>query len=68
MKILHYHGTIISDKIPDNIDTISGAFEFLGYEIYKKSDICRMHEKGIPGILYFNGVGVIMDYLGYNLK
>ena len=68
MKTLHYHGTIISDEIPDNIDTISGAFRHLGYEIYKKSDICRLHDKGIPGILFFNGVGVIMDYLGYGLK
>ena len=68
MKILHYHGTIISDKIPDNIDTISGAFKFLGYDIYNKGDICRMFEKDIPGILYYNGVGVVMDYLGYYLK
>lgn len=68
MKILHYHGTIISDKIPDNIDTISGAFRFLNYDIFNKKDLCKLYDRKTPGILFFPGVGVVMDYLGYNLK
>lgn len=67
MKMLLYHNTIISDYVPNHIDLISEAFKMLGYNIFDKGDLCKMYDAKIPGVYYQNGIGCIMDYIGYRL-
>lgn len=68
MKMLFYHDQLIFDDIPDTVDLISQAFMCHGINIFSKKDLSVMYDSGMPGVVYVDKIGCIMDYLGYKLK
>lgn len=68
MKRLVYGNTVISDKVPDYVFTVSQAFYELGYNVFSREDLRKMYVNGIPCVTLDTYGNPFFNYFGCHLQ